>query len=92
MVGDKDKVWYPQRVIDYAEMERRSAERAYARIHEERPFHDGFFKNWSEKPTDMAPYHFMDGVKIIVAETDLNPDDHFLRAPDHVEYMQPTEE
>lgn len=68
-------------------MEKVSAERRYAQIHEDRPYHDGTFKVWGEKATWRTPYHFSDGVRIFVAETDLNPDDNFLDDPD--QFMTP---
>lgn len=43
-------------------------------------FHDGTFKNWSEKRNASHPYGHRDGVRIWVAETDLDPDDEFLTA------------
>lgn len=62
-------------------MELAAANRRYDAIHQDRPFHDGKFQAWSDKPSPMTPYHFRDGVTITVAETDLHPDDRFLDAP-----------
>jgi hypothetical protein len=41
-------------------------------------FHDGTLKNWSSTRSPSHPYGHRDGVDIIVAETDLFPDDNFL--------------
>ena len=41
-------------------------------------FHDGTFKNWSEKRSASHPYSHRDGVTIWVAPEDLDPDDKFL--------------
>ena len=78
-----EKRWYPQRTICYATMERAAAEWRYDQLHQdpESPYHDGSFKNWSEKRTVEAPYHYGDGVNIWVAPVDLAPDDDFLRTP-----------
>jgi hypothetical protein len=57
-----------------------AAERRYAQIHEDRPFHDGTEKRWSKTSGPSFPYHFQDGVTIYVSETDLNPKDKFLKA------------
>jgi len=59
-------------------MELAAADRIYRKLHEALPFHDGTFTDWVKDPDSEHPYHFMDGVRLYVAETDLNPDDHFL--------------
>lgn len=50
----------------------------YARMHEAKPFHDGTGAIWAESPSWITPFHFQDGVRIYLAETDENPDDDFL--------------
>lgn len=77
---DPEFTFYPQRQICRADMERAAAEWRYDQLHEAAPYHDGSFKNWSEKRTLRYPYHYRDGVEIVVAETDLYPDDDFLEA------------
>ncbi len=47
-------------------------------MHEERPFHDGTETVWASERSRATPYHFSEGVKIYVAEFDVNPDDQFL--------------
>lgn len=59
-------------------MEKESAARKYARIHDKRPYHDGTFTSWAEKASDSHPFHFNDGVTIYAAPVDENPHDHFL--------------
>lgn len=59
-------------------MELAAAQAKYAEIHEAKPFHDGSFELWSEKRTKSHPYRYDEGVTVWVAETDLNPHDHFL--------------
>lgn len=59
-------------------MEEAAANWRYEKLHEDQPFHDGSFKNWAKERSKMFPYHFSDGVRILVAETDLYPDDNFL--------------
>lgn len=55
-----------------------AAKRTYEALHEKRPFHDGTFRSWREKPTELHPYHYNDGVRIWVSGYDLTPDDDFL--------------
>lgn len=59
-------------------MERAAAEWRYDQLHEAAPFHDGTFEKWSESRNLQHPYHYKDGVTILVAEVDLYPDDKFL--------------
>ncbi len=59
-------------------MERMSSAARYADLHEEQPFHDGTFTQWSDKRTAVTPVHFNEGVTIWVADEDLSPHDHFL--------------
>jgi hypothetical protein len=63
-------------------MEEAAARWRYDERHKERSFHDGTFPKditkWSETRSEKHPYHYMDGVTILVAETDLYPDDDFL--------------
>lgn len=82
LCGDSSKPWYPQRHVCYADMERASAQRIYDALHEARPWHDGSFQRWSSERSKAFPFHHSDGVTITVADEDLNPDDHFLSAPD----------
>lgn len=51
----------------------------YANLHEEKPYHDGTETVWSARPTLLTPFHFQDGVRFYLAETDENPDDDFLQ-------------
>lgn len=84
MCSDPERVWYPQRSICYAEAEARAADRKYTAMHQERPYHDGKFANWSERATPFTPYHYDDGVNIYVAPFDINPDDNFLNSGEAV--------
>lgn len=59
-------------------MERDAANARWTRLHEDRPWHDGTFRSWAEKPSVNHPYHRDHGVTIGVHETDLRPDDRFL--------------
>ncbi len=61
-------------------MERAAAEWRYDAIHEDEPYHDGTFKNFSAVRTIDTPYHYRDGVNVWVAKHDLTPDDDFLGA------------
>lgn len=59
-------------------MELAAAQWRYSQMHEDRPYHDGTFTKWAKERSAKYPYHADDGVTIWVAETDLNPHDHFL--------------
>lgn len=76
---DAERIWYPQMVACRVEMETASAEAAYRRLHEKKPWHDGTFTDWSEKPSADHPFHFMAGVRIWVSETDQGLGGHFTR-------------
>lgn len=47
-------------------------------MHEKMPFHDGTYQAWAEKRSRLFPYHYDDGVTIVVTAEDVNPDDDFL--------------
>jgi hypothetical protein len=61
------------------EMESRFGARAFERLHEKRPWHDGTFTDWAEEPSESHPYHFQYGVRIWVSATDLMLGGHFTR-------------
>lgn len=75
---DHATLWYPQRNICYRTMETAAANWRYDQIHEDRPYHDGTFTDFSEHRTLSTPYHYRDGVTVWVSEQDLTPDDNFL--------------
>ena len=54
------------------------AEAKYDELHKAAPYHDGTFTKWGRERSKKTPYHYRDGVKIWVADTDLSPHDHFL--------------
>ena len=66
------------RSICYSQMERAAAERQYARLHEDAPWHDGTFTSWRKEPSASHPYHFQDGVTVFISTVDLAPGDNFL--------------
>ena len=80
---------YPQRTVCHVTRERKAAERRFEQIHERLPYHDGTETSWAKEPSRDHPYRYDDGVHIWVADTDVNPDDDFLRsggpAPDDEE-------
>lgn len=80
--SDPNRVWYPQRKVCHVTMQEAAAQRRYREIHQDRPYHDGTFTNWTAEPTTGTPYHYLDGVEIYVAEVDINPGDEFLKKPD----------
>lgn len=59
-------------------MEQAAALWRYQALHEDRPYHNGDFKDWAAERTAAHPYHYLDGVTVYVARTDLNPADGFL--------------
>lgn len=74
---DPKRLHYPVRIVCYPSMEREAAVGMYAALHEEAPFHDGSFQNWAKKRSAEHPYHFTDGVKVVVTDRDLAPWDTF---------------
>ena len=76
--ADPSVVWFPQRHVCYPAMEAAAANRRYDALHEAKPYHDGAFGGWSKEATPAAPYHYRDGVTVLVAREDHNPDDDFL--------------
>lgn len=61
-------------------MQLAAANRRYDQLHKEKPFHDGTFRIWMEKPSQLTPFHYRDGVTIWISEEDLTSadDDDFL--------------
>lgn len=78
MCSDPEGIFYPQRDVCYASMEREAANAKWARMHEDRPWHNGSWTSWESKPSAGHPYHRDHGLVIGVAVTDLRPDDTFL--------------
>lgn len=71
MCADPDRLWFPQMTVCRVEMETSAAQAQFERLHEKRPWHDGTFTDWAEKPSDSHPYHHRFGTRIWVTETDL---------------------
>lgn len=69
--------FYPFRAVCYATMERAAAAAMYGKLHADAPFHDGSFTSWGKERSAATPYHYLDGVKFGVADTDLAPGDKF---------------
>lgn len=59
-------------------MERTAADARYAKLHDDRKWHDGTFTSWVKEQSTSHPYRFDFGVTIGVADTDIRPDDDFL--------------
>lgn len=70
MCSDPDKPWFPQLSVCYPTMQEQAANARFQRLHEARPWHDGTFTSWAEKPDEEHPYHFTHGTTVWVAETD----------------------
>ncbi len=81
MCSDPERLWYPQRQVCYPTMERDAAMARWRSLHEEMPWHDGTFKDWSKERSEQYPYHRDSGVTIYVTAEDMSPDDDFLKAP-----------
>lgn len=74
---DPERTWFPARVVDYMAMEADAAQRAYQKLHEAKPYHDGTFTDWAEHRSSSKPYHYSDGVTIFAAPFDFSPGDDF---------------
>lgn len=75
-------MFYAQRIVCYAEMERSAAQHAYAALHEKAQWHDGTFTSWVESRSESHPYRYDDGVTIFVADADHDPADEFTSEVD----------
>lgn len=75
--SDPTKAWYPFRVVCYATMEAEAARQAYEGLHNEQPYHDGTFTDWSAKRSRSHPYHALEAVSVHVSPFDLTPWDEF---------------
>ena len=61
-------------------MDLAAADRKWAALHEDRPWHDGSFTSWVKERSDSHPFHFQDGVRLWVSDVDYSPDDTFLQS------------
>lgn len=73
------ETWYPHRTVCWPAAAKAAADAAYDALHEEKPYHDGSFKRWSDKRRGAFRFHYRDGVTISVHREDISPDDDFLR-------------
>lgn len=76
--ADEHRDRFPQRLICYKTMDLAAADRQYAALHEDAPWHDGTFTSWVEERDAGHPYHYSDGVRIWVSDVDYSPGDDFL--------------
>lgn len=75
---DAKKHWYPQLTVCYATREREAALARFGRLHHDKPWHDGTFTRWAEKPDKAHPYRFDMGVTVFVSGSDLGLGGDFL--------------
>lgn len=59
-------------------MHEQAAQARFQRLHEDRPWHDGTFSSWQEKPDADHPYHFTHGTTVWVADVDHGHGGDFL--------------
>lgn len=78
LCADPDVNWFPQRTVCEVTMARMGALNRYNLLHGKKPWHDGTFTSWAEKPSLEHPFKFDDGVNIWMSQYDLTPDDDFL--------------
>lgn len=76
--GDPDKARYPQRHICYTARDQASADRLYGLKNDPKPYLSRNGKVRAEKASERTPFHYRDGVRVWVADRDVNPDDQFL--------------
>lgn len=55
--------------------------RMYDLRHEDEPYHDGTFTNWSKHPSKATPFKYDDGVTVYASLHNEHPDDDFLGEP-----------
>lgn len=77
--SDPTRAWYSYRRICWATVVREGAEAAYEALHKKRPWHDGTFTDWVKDRDADHPFYFTHGVKVGVAEVDVNPWDDFTK-------------
>jgi hypothetical protein len=77
--ADPDKTWYPQLTVCYATRERMAAHARFEQLHQEKPYHDGAWGGWAKNPSEDAPYHFLQGATVWVAQADFGQGGDFLR-------------
>lgn len=75
--ADRERLRYPYRTVCNNTMLRLGAEWMYEKLHEDAPFHDGSFAEWSKVRSERHPYHFKDGVTVGVADEDIASWDKF---------------
>lgn len=68
-----------------------AAQRAYDRLHKDKPFHDGTFKTWAAEESELTPFHYMDGVRIYVSTEDRNPGDLFTTKVEAAPWDEPVQ-
>lgn len=83
MCSDPATLWYPARIVCYAEMAQQAAAKTYDENAEKygRKFHDGQFKTWHSERTDATPFPHDAGVTIVVTREDMTPGEDFLAPP-----------
>ena len=59
-------------------MELAAAERKWAALHQDMPWHDGKFQSWAKERSDSHPCHYSDGVKFWVSDIDYDPNGTWL--------------
>lgn len=62
-------------------MELAAAEALYDDAHEELAYHDGTFTRWAKERSKKFPFHYRDGVTLIVTRDDLSPDVDLFKKP-----------
>lgn len=59
-------------------MQLAAAQTRYRLLHEEFPYHDGTRENWRKDPSPAFPYHWSDGVSIVLTPVDYGLGGDFL--------------
>jgi hypothetical protein len=77
--GDDERDWFPQLSVCHPTMQLKFAQRRFEKLHEDEPYHDGYFRFWSKEPTKRCPFHYTDGATIFLSPEDLNLGGDFLK-------------
>lgn len=65
-------------VIDYAEMALAAANWMLDQKHESvGAYHDGTRQSWVKTRSSTHPFHYRDGVRVVVSKFDLTPDEEW---------------
>ena len=76
--GDPDSPRFPQRHICYTARDQAAADALFELKNKAKPYSSRNGQVRAEKVSEQTPFHFRAGVRVWIADRDVNPDDKFL--------------